>query len=123
VYIFGKDGREITVIPCYGAGLWGPVWGYLAFADDAKTFVGAYFDHESETPGLGAKIKDDPDFRAQFVGKQADWASSPVFAIVKGGAAKASEIDAITSATMTSKGLGTAVNTWLEAYKPYFQKK
>ncbi len=123
VYIFGKDGREITVIPCYGAGLWGPVWGYLAFADDAKTFVGAYFDHESETPGLGAKIKDDPDFRAQFVGKQADWASSPVFAIVKGGAAKASEIDAITGATMTSKGLGTAVNTWLEAYKPYFQKK
>ena len=118
-----SDGREITVIPCYGAGLWGPVWGYLAFADDAKTFVGAYFDHESETPGLGAKIKDDPAFRAQFVGKQADWAASPVFAIVKGGAAKASEIDAITGATMTSKGLGAAVDTWLEAYKPYFQKK
>ena len=121
VYIFEKDGREVTVIPCYGAGLWGPVWGYLAFADDAKTFVGAYFDHEGETPGLGAKIKDDPAFRAQVVGKAAQWDASPVFGIVK-GATKANEIDAITGATMTSKGLDAAVNTWLEAYKPYFQK-
>ncbi len=122
VYIFNKDGREITVIPCYGAGLWGPVWGYLAFADDAKTFVGAYFDHDSETPGLGAKIKDDPDFRAQFIGKTADWNASPVFGIVKGASAD-NEIDAITGATMTSKGLSAAVNDWLVAYKPYFDKK
>lgn len=124
VYIFNKDGGEITVIPCYGQGLWGPVWGYLAFKDDLKTIVGAYFDHESETPGLGAKIKDDPDFRAEFVGKSADFGSTPIFAIVKGGAPKGQEnaVDAITGATMTSKGLNAALNTWLQAYKPYFNK-
>ena len=57
VYIF-KSG--VSVIPIYGAGLWGPVWGYIAVDDaDGISIVGAYFDHESETPGLGGKIKDD----------------------------------------------------------------
>lgn len=121
VYIFTKDGKDITVVPCYGAGLWGPIWGYLAFDQDDKTFVGAYFDHASETPGLGAKIKDDPSFRAEFVGKAADYDASPIFSIVKGGAPKDQQnaIDAITGATMTSKGLSKAIDTWLAAYKPY----
>lgn len=121
VYIFSKDGKDVTVVPCYGAGLWGAVWGYLAFDQDDKTFVGAYFDHESETPGLGAKIKDDPNFRAEFVGKVADYNADPIFEIVKGGAPEGQEnaVDAITGATMTSKGLSKAIDTWLEAYKPY----
>ena len=53
VYVF-KNGT--SVIPVYGAGLWGPVWGYIALLPDAKTIAGAYFDHASETPGLGGKI-------------------------------------------------------------------
>jgi Na+-transporting NADH:ubiquinone oxidoreductase subunit C len=124
VFIFSKDGKDITVIPCYGAGLWGPIWGYLAFDDDFRTFAGAYFDHESETPGLGAKIKDDPNFRAQFEGKSADFGVNKIFSIVKGGAPENQEnaIDAITGATMTSKGLDAAINKWLAAYKPYFIK-
>ena len=65
VFIFNNG---ITVVPVYGAGLWGPIWGYIAFESDGNTIHGAYFDHESETAGLGAKIKDDPAFQAQFVG-------------------------------------------------------
>ena len=120
VYVFDKEGKEVTVVPVYGAGLWGPVWGYLAFDEDMKTILGAYFDHESETPGLGAKIKDDPSFRAQFEGKTADFAGEPVFSVIKNASAD-NQVDAITGATMTSKGLGAAIGTWLEAYKPYFQ--
>ena len=116
VYVF-KNGT--TVIPVYGAGLWGPVWGYIAFEEDLRTISGAYFDHGSETPGLGAKIKDDPAFRALFKGRKADFEASPVFAIVKGASA-ANEVDAITGATMTSKGLSAAIGTWLKAYAPYF---
>ena len=119
VYIFNNGGKKVTVVPVYGAGLWGPVWGYIAFEEDLKTILGAYFDHESETPGLGAKIKDDPNFREQFIGKKADFAASPVFGIIK-NASKDNEVDAITGATMTSKGLGAAIGSWLEAYKPYF---
>ena len=47
VYVFNIKGQKVTVIPCYGAGLWGPVWGYLAFAEDGRTFDGAIFDHKS----------------------------------------------------------------------------
>ncbi|MFA6592478.1 MAG: NADH:ubiquinone reductase (Na(+)-transporting) subunit C [Bacteroidales bacterium] len=123
VFIFNKEGSKVTVIPCYGAGLWGPIWGYLAFNEDLTTFAGAYFDHASETPGLGAKIKDDPAFRAEFVGKTTDLSEDRIFNIVKGGAkeGQTNAIDAITGATMTSKGLDVAINLWLQAYKPYLE--
>ena len=125
VFVF-KNG--LTVVPIYGAGLWGPIWGYISFDKDLKTIGGAYFDHESETAGLGAKIKDDPSFQLQFVGEVADFSSPNVFDIVKGGAPKDADgkslvdnqIDAISGATMTSQGLDAAIDTWLAAYAKYF---
>lgn len=121
VYVFNKDGKSVTVVPVYGAGLWGPIWGYIALDEDLQTIVGAYFDHDSETPGLGAKIKDDPSFRAEFIGKKVNVASDPVFSVVKVGtsADENSSVDAITGATMTSKGLGDAIAFWLKAYAPF----
>lgn len=108
----------ITVIPVYGAGLWGPIWGYIALEEDLRTIKGAYFDHESETPGLGGKIKDDPSFRAQFPGRQIDFSDAKPFNIMKGGAPedKVNAVDAVTGATMTSNGLDAAIATWLNAY-------
>ena len=126
VYVFEKDGAEINVIPCYGAGLWGPIWGYIAFNAECTEIVGAYFDHDSETPGLGAKIKDEAWFREQFKGKKVDFAhpDNP-FDIVKGGAPEgaASQVDAITGATMTCNGLDQALDIWFKAYMPFLQKK
>ena len=129
-----KDGsfifkNGVTVVPVYGAGLWGPVWGYIAFEPSSDTIKGAYFDHESETAGLGAKIKDDPAFQAEFNGEKADFTETNVFDIVKGGAPKDADgksvidnkIDAITGATMTSNGLDAAIDTWLGAYAAYFK--
>ena len=123
-----KFKNGLTVVPIYGAGLWGPIWGYLSFASDLTTIEGAYFDHESETAGLGARIKDDPSFQAEFVGEVADFSSKNVFDIVKGGAPTDAEgksvvdnkIDAISGATMTSQGLDAAIDTWLYAYAKYF---
>ena len=111
----------VKVIPVYGAGLWGPVWGYIAVDDaDGISIVGAYFDHESETPGLGGKIKDDPSFRASFKGEKIGSDSANPFDIVKGGSPAGdfgdSKVDAITGATMTSKGLDAAMDVWLGAY-------
>ena len=94
----------ITVLAIYGAGLWGPVWGYIGLEEDMTTVAGAYFDHESETPGLGGKIKDDPAFRASFRGKTVE----------KSGKI---EFDAISGATMTSRGLDNAIKNWMGAYK------
>ena len=121
VYVFDKAGEEIYVLPVYGAGLWGPVWGYIAFNDDCSKIVGAYFDHSGETPGLGAKIKDEPSFREQFKGRSVDVTGTKLFSIVKGGAPEGATgaVDAIAGATMTCKGLDAAINTWLSAYKPF----
>lgn len=125
VFIFNKDGKKITVIPCYGAGLWGPIWGYLALDEDLETYIGVYFDHASETPGLGAKIKDDPEFQQEFVNKKIDLNDKFIFNIKKNAteSGKDNAVDAITGATMTSQGLDVAMNMWLKAYKPYLAKQ
>ena len=121
VYKF-KSGA--TVIPIYGAGLWGPVWGYIALDTDYCTILGVYFDHSGETPGLGSKIKDDPEFQAQFIGKSFDLdnAENP-FDILKGGAAEGDEhaVDAISGSTMTCRGLDTGMDLWIGAYVNYLK--
>ena len=117
VYVFNNG---TVVVPIYGGGLWGPVWGYIGFAADRNNIIGAYFDHASETPGLGGKIKDDPAFRQMFEGKRIDFSDVTPFAIVKGGAnGKANAIDAISGATMTSNGVSDAINNWINAYKGF----
>lgn len=118
VYAFNNG---VNVIAVYGQGLWGPVWGYIAFEKGTVNIIGAYFDHASETPGLGGKIKDDPSFRAQLAGKKVDYSAEQPFEIIKGGAPQGQEnaIDAITGATMTSKYLNASINNWLKAYEKY----
>jgi len=122
VYVF-KSG--VSVFPIYGAGLWGPVWGYVAVESDGSTIKGAYFDHASETPGLGGKIKDEPWFREKFSGKKIHFGSKPAFVLAKNAEAEGADnaIDAITGATMTSKGLDGALNVWFNAYAKYFSGK
>ena len=120
VYVFNIKGQKVTVIPCYGAGLWGPVWGYRAFAEDGRTLDGAIFDHKSETPGLGAKITETP-FYSQFKGRSIT--DEGYFGVIKGGAKDTEhEVDAISGASITSGAVGTTVRTWVKYYLPYLNK-
>ncbi|MDE6576571.1 MAG: NADH:ubiquinone reductase (Na(+)-transporting) subunit C, partial [Muribaculaceae bacterium] len=68
VYECTTDSGLKYILPVYGAGLWGPIWGYIAFDDNGDTIYGAYFAHQGETPGLGAEIEK-PAFQTQFDGK------------------------------------------------------
>lgn len=123
VYQFDINSKAITVIPCYGAGLWGPIWGYVAIGADGKTIEGAVFDHKGETPGLGAKIAEEP-FYSKFQGKVIDFTSdSELFGVIKGKTEKANEVDAISGATITSQALGTSLNVWFKAYNRYFKNQ
>ncbi|MGM9785690.1 MAG: NADH:ubiquinone reductase (Na(+)-transporting) subunit C [Candidatus Cryptobacteroides sp.] len=120
VYVLDINGKTVTVIPCYGAGLWGPIWGYIAMAEDGCTIEGAIFDHKSETPGLGAKITEAP-FYSQFRGKKFAEGSKK-FDVVKGGAnGSENGVDAISGATITSQSLGRTINTWAKYYEPYLK--
>ena len=120
VYVFDINGKDVTVIPCYGAGLWGPIWGYLAINEDGKTIDGAVFDHKGETPGLGAKIADAPFYNA-FHGKTFNLDGDVVFTVAKASAITEPEhsVDAISGATITSQALGKSINLWAKYYKPY----
>lgn len=119
------DGSKVEIFPIYGAGLWGPIWGYVSLKDDYNTIYGATFLHKGETPGLGAEIAT-PNFSNQFIGKSIfDGGSLVSVTVVKGGATEGSahEIDAISGGTITSRALENAIRQWLEYYEPYLEKQ
>jgi Na+-transporting NADH:ubiquinone oxidoreductase subunit C len=120
VYIF-KNG--ITVIPCYGAGLWGPIWGYIGFEGDLKTIKAVRFGHKGETPGLGAKIADEPSFAAGFAGKQVG-TGNILFEVAKPANRQTDNngVDAISGATITCQALGKTLNQWFGFYQNYLSK-
>ena len=120
VYIF-KNG--VTVVPCYGAGLWGPIWGYIGFEGDLKTIKAVCFGHKGETPGLGAKIADEPSFAEAFVGKTVG-EGDVLFEIAKPANRQTENngVDAISGATITSQALGKTLNQWFGFYQNYFAK-
>ena len=68
VFVADIDGAIKYILPTYGVGLWGPVWGYISLNEDKNTVYGVLFDHKGETPGLGAEITQ-PFFQKQFSGK------------------------------------------------------
>ena len=117
-YIF-KNG--ITVVPCYGAGLWGPIWGYIGLEGDLKTIKAVCFGHKGETPGLGAKIADEPSFAEAFVGQQVG-SGDVLFEVVKSAnrQTELNGVDAISGATITSQALGNTLNQWFGYYQNYF---
>ena len=112
-----------VVVPLYGAGLWGPIWGYIGFEGDLKTIKAVCFGHKGETPGLGAKIADEPSFAEAFVGKTVG-EGDVLFEIAKPANRQTENngVDAISGATITSQALGKTLNQWFGFYQNYFAK-
>lgn len=124
IFEANKDGEKLFVLPVVGKGLWGPIWGYLAIADDYKTIKGVSFDHKGETPGLGAEIKQD-FFEVQFKGEQISKNGSfaQIEVVKNGTGAEEQKVDGITGGTITSKGVEEMVNRTMKVYQKYFSKK
>lgn len=112
------------IIPVYGAGLWGPIWGYVAFDDNGDTIYGAYFAHQGETPGLGAEIEK-PAFRDQFDGKDVfstDGEFTSV-AVVKNGKEPQDRawVHAVSGGTITSQGVQKMLYESLLPYSAFLK--
>ena len=118
------DGATKYIVPVYGAGLWGPVWGYVALNDDKDTVFGVYFNHAGETPGLGAEITT-PKFQAPFVGKKVLENGEVGLSVVKAGkvAKPDYEVDGISGGTITSQGVDAMLKDCLKLYKPFLSNK
>lgn len=129
VYVCEIDSARKYVFPMRGAGLWGPIWGYISLNADKSTVFGVYFSHESETPGLGAEIAQ-PKFQNQFrdpenpkhISRDGKFTS---IAVVKSGnvVEDADYVNGISGGTMTSQGVNAMLKQGLEQYVGFFYKE
>lgn len=126
MFICNVDGQKKFVIPMYGMGLWGPIWGYIAVDEDGQTIYGAYFNHEGETAGLGAEIKDSKAWQDKFTGKKVyDADGTPIIKVLKANEVKdaSCQVDAVTGATLTSNGVSDMLQEGFAKYKNFLIKK
>ena len=123
IYECQIDGQNIRVASLKGMGLWGGISGYVAIDKEGKVF-GAYFNHESETAGLGAEIKDSQAWQEKFIGKQIwDEAGNVVLSIVKKVEDPATQVDVVTGATLTSNGVDAMLKDGLKNVKPKVEEE
>ena len=122
VFVANIEGNTKYVLKLHGAGLWGGIGGYLALDADKNTIYGVNFNHESETPGLGAEIVTEK-FRTQFFGKHIRNAAGEVVSVAVLKAGKLAEgqeqVDALSGATITCDGVSTMIATNLAEYAEF----
>ena len=122
LYIYENDGQQFYIVSVYGKGLWDAIWGNIALKSDLNTIAGVSFDHKGETPGLGAEIKDNPAFGAEFKGKTLfDGTDFVSVAVVKGKGKGMHEVDGISGATVTSVGVSDMIDEGMQPYLPYLE--
>ena len=114
VYACLVGDQQVIVVALKGMGLWGGISGYLAVDKDEKVY-GAYFNHESETAGLGAEIKDDVSWQEKFIGKKIfDAEGNVILSVVKKVEHPESQVDCVTGATLTSNGVDAMLKEGLK---------
>ncbi|MEQ8409163.1 MAG: Na(+)-translocating NADH-quinone reductase subunit C [Gammaproteobacteria bacterium] len=114
LYLQEIDGVvETIVLPINGYGLWGIMYGFLALEGDGNTVKGISYYELRETPGLGAEVRN-PSWMAQWPGKQIYDASGEVaLTVVKGTGSGQYEIDGLSGATLTTRGVDNMIEYWL----------
>ena len=112
-----ENGDVKYVFPLKGMGLWGGISGFIALNDDKNTVYGAYFNHESETAGLGAEIKDSRAWQEKFIGKKVfDGKHNVAISVVKNVEQPEYQVDCVTGATLTSNGVSEMLQKGFSQY-------
>jgi Na+-transporting NADH:ubiquinone oxidoreductase subunit C len=121
VYVCTLENGDVKyVLPLKGQGMWGGISCFLAIDSDKNTVYGAYFNHESETAGLGAEIKDNADWQAKFQGKKIFAAEGDAIALsVEKAVNNETTVDAVTGATVTSTAVSKMLQEKLANYKDF----
>ena len=131
VYTLSENGELLRVVlPIHGYGLWSTLYGFISLEGDLNTIEGLGFYAHAETPGLGGEV-DNPRWKQQWAGKQVygDNLTEPKIELVKGGVSadakdKEHKIDALSGATLTSRGVQRLVNYWMgeSGFAPFLKK-
>jgi electron transport complex protein RnfG len=110
-FFLAKQGGEVVSLAFESSspGYSGPVGVMIAIDPKADTLQAVAVTIQSETPGLGTRIADDPNFPAQFAKKPL----SSNFNLTSAGGV----IGAISGATVSSNAVSTAVSRGVETYQ------
>lgn len=119
-FFVGKhDGKPDSVtFETSGKGFGGDIGVMVGVNLESDKIIGICITTHSETPGIGSRAKEDPKFAAQFAGMTMD----KNFATKKDGG----DVDAISGATVTSRGVSVATQQAQDIYKrlkPEIQKQ
>ncbi|MFK7864106.1 MAG: Na(+)-translocating NADH-quinone reductase subunit C [Pseudohongiellaceae bacterium] len=114
IYLVENEaGLETIVLPISGYGLWGILYGYIALEGDANTVKGLAYYELKETPGLGAEVRN-PRWMALWPGKKVYADDGEVgLSVVKGAGSGDYQIDGLSGATLTSRGVDDMIQYWL----------
>ncbi|MAE20320.1 Na(+)-translocating NADH-quinone reductase subunit C [Candidatus Poribacteria bacterium] len=123
VYLIEDGGVPVSlVLPVSGYGLWSTLYGFLTLDADTRTVKGLGFYEHAETPGLGGEV-DNPKWKAQWNGKVIlDKNYQPNVRVEKNGNDKGkNSVDALSGATITSRGVENLLHYWLgdHGYGPF----
>lgn len=118
---------DAYVLPVYGNGLWDRIWGYVALDNTVQSIAGISFGHKAETPGLGARIADDPVISERYKDKRIFDMNGILVSVsmVKGEQGTPLDehhVDGMSGATMTGKGVNNMLMDYLKCYEAYFKK-
>lgn len=124
---FAEDGRTLIgyAFPLFGPGFWGPLYGMMGVDPELGKVIGIAFYRHSETPGLGGRITEDW-FKEQFTGKMllpSGKAQQYFYLVPPGLSQTENQLDAITGATGTSRGVERLVDRTLKDYLPWIAQQ
>jgi Na+-translocating ferredoxin:NAD+ oxidoreductase subunit G len=101
--------KKAVAIEGFAGGYGGAIGVIVAIDLENDQIMGIGVTTHSETPGLGSRAKDDPAFARQFRGMSM---KDPFKITAEGG-----KIDALSGATVTSRGVAGAVQSVSETYR------
>lgn len=115
---------RLVILPVRGSAYQSTLKGYLALAADLNTVAALSFYEHGETPGLGARIEEDA-WQALWPGKKIVDADGVIrIQVVKGAGKGEYEVDGISGATRTGRGINNMLLYWLgpQGYGPYLAR-
>ena len=122
---FLSNSMNSFILPISGKGLWSSLYGYFAIDNkNYSTVKGITFYQHGETPGLGAEITKDW-FKSSFIGKEI-YSDNNIKSIVVSKAGQANsddlhEVNGISGATITGRGVEVLLKRDLLRYENYFR--
>lgn len=117
-----RNGEEVSLVllPLSGQGYGGMIDAILALRGDMNTIAGIAITRHSETPGLGGRIEES-SWQASWPGTELrDDNGEMRFRVGRGTSSGVHEVDGITGATRTGRGITQMVRFWLgpDGYGP-----